>query len=212
MLFPELQCIKKEQQKMICRWQKSFNNVKRWLSTSKCWDYDVVINGGGVVGAALAADLLLKSRGNCKIAIIEPQQVKELKVVRSLPEVRVYALAPQSINFLKSIGAWELIQQRSHPYTEMQVWESTGPGLVKFHADKMSVDELGRICEDSTIQSAIYQTIKQSGFHVDIISNETILDVTFPDSTSFKNDAVSITLISSDKTNLSSTPRQLNAR
>jgi len=181
------------------------------LSTSS-WDYDVIVNCGGVVGAAFAADLLNRTKGQCKIAIIEPQKIKDLKTTKSLPDVRVYAMAPQSIAFLKTIGAWEHINERSHPYTNMQIWESNGPGLVKFRADKMNVDELGRICEDATIQSAIYCAIKQSGHQVDFIQSEGIVDILIPEANSFNHEPVKVSLLSTSKTETAPKSRQITAR
>lgn len=185
--------------KRVCRPSgcRSFSSTK--------WDYDVVINGGGVVGAAFAADLLARTKGRCKIAIIEPQKVKELKTSKTLPEIRVYALAARSIDFLKQIGAWEFVVERSHPYTTMQISESSGPGLVKFRADKMGVEELGRTCEDSTIQSAIFCAIQKSGYSFDLIQSESIIDISSPDSKSLGCDPVKITLSSNLK---SDTPPQ----
>jgi 2-polyprenyl-6-methoxyphenol hydroxylase-like FAD-dependent oxidoreductase len=157
------------------------------------WDYDVLINGGGIVGASLAADLLSNTDGALRIGIIEPAPVKPLKKDRSVPDIRVYAVSPKSISFLQRIGAWKYVENRSHPYKSMQIWEQSGPGLVKFHSKDLQVNELGRICEDSTIQSAIYEAIEEMGHKLDRISTHSIADLTFP-TDSFQVDPVRVTL------------------
>jgi hypothetical protein len=144
---------------------------------SLSWDYDVVISGGGVVGAAFAASLLNKTSGKCKIAIIENKPPLELKTEKSLPDIRVYALSPKSIQFLQQTGAWKHVQVRSHPYEQMQIWESNGPGVVRFNADNLGANELGRTCEDVTIQSALYQAIKEAGHTVDYIYGSSVTDI-----------------------------------
>ena len=63
---------------------------------------------------------------------------------------------------MKDIGVWESIKSRSQPYTGMQVWEAAGPGYLKFGADDMNIEELGRICENDTIVAALYDKISSS--------------------------------------------------
>ena len=76
----------------------------------------------------------------------------------------MYALSPSSIEFMKGIGVWEDIKVRSQPYESMQVWEAAGPGFLKFGADDMNIEELGRICENDTIIAALYEKITSSTF------------------------------------------------
>ena len=65
---------------------------------------------------------------------------------------------------MKGIGVWEDIKTRSQPYKSMQVWEAAGPGFLKFGADDMNMEELGRICENDTIAAALYEKITSSTF------------------------------------------------
>ena len=45
----------------------------------------------------------------------------------------------------------------------LQVWESEGPGVVRFSASDMGshVTELGQIAEDITVHAAIYQSLSE---------------------------------------------------
>jgi 2-polyprenyl-6-methoxyphenol hydroxylase-like FAD-dependent oxidoreductase len=124
--------------------------------------YDILVSGGGVVGSAFVLSVLknLPKKSSSfhstfKIGIIEsgngPPSLDFIK--DSPPDIRVYALSPKSISVLDSIGAWKFIEPRSQPYSKMQVWESFGPGMVRFNAKdiKVSNNELGRICEGTLV-------------------------------------------------------------
>ena len=157
--------------------------TRRFCSSTSVnsWDHDVLICGGGVVGAALAADVLMRSKGACNVGLIELGPPKtSFKTDQDSPDVRVYALSPNSIEFLDRIGAWKYIKDRSQPYTSMQIWEESGPGLLRFSAGDMGAVALGRICEDQTIQSAIYQSIKDQGYNFSTYFGYSVDDVKLP--------------------------------
>lgn len=141
-------------------------------------DYDILICGGGVVGAALASKVLHITGGKIKIGIIEPRKPMDLESVLSLntTDKRVYALSPKSINLLKSINAWDKIAIRSQPYSSMQVWESSG-GYIRFSAEELNESELGRITEDIAIQASLFDSLKRFPSSVDYIFNATVSDI-----------------------------------
>lgn len=118
--------------------------------------YDILVCGGGVVGSAFISSLLHKlhshqsfDSSSLSIAIIDFSNNTPAISASPTPLLRAYALSPTSIQTLKRIGAWSLIEPRSQPYRSMQVWEGTGPGVVNFEAKDLKVanGELGRICE-----------------------------------------------------------------
>lgn len=154
-------------------------------------DYDIIINGGGVVGAALAARLLQLSDGQLRIAMFEQGKIPSLPEEGALPDIRTYALSPKSIKFLDEIGAWKYIEPRSQVYNNMQIWETSGPGVIKFRAEDLSVEELGRICEDRTISAAIYRSIADAGHSIDIINDRKMVSFSLPkDSGNFHFDDI----------------------
>ena len=134
------------------------------------------------MGAALAADLLQRTNGSCDIGLVELSAPKDFKTGNDAPDVRVYALSPHSIQMLDRLGAWKYIEPRSQPYTAMQIWEESGPGMLRFSASEMHVSELGRICEDQTIQSAIFQSIKDKGYKFTTYFGHSVSDVKLPTS------------------------------
>jgi 3-demethoxyubiquinol 3-hydroxylase len=143
---------------------RSYSNVPlkyiRRVSSSK-WDYDVIISGGSIVGASLALDLLHATRGDLNICIIDQVTPPKLDdcLARKVPDIRTYALSPSSVNFLEKLGVWRDVQSRAQPYKSMQIWESRGRGLLRFHASEMNLAQLGHIVEDSTVLSAVYAAL-----------------------------------------------------
>ena len=143
------------------------------------YDYDILISGGGVVGASLCASLLSnESMKGLKIGIVDLKAPKLSLETQNQekPHLQVYALSPATISFLKKVGAWSGIEKRSQSYNEMQVWEEGGPGFLKFSSSDMGIEELGRICENDTILSSLYDSIErmssQPTFHFgSMISN-----------------------------------------
>lgn len=154
----------------------------RYFSTGPTWDYDVLILGGGIVGASLAcrlAETLARSYG-LKIGLLEsgpPPLLASCLAPDRLPDPRVYALAPASVAFLESVGAWQLIGDRRQEYQYMQVWEGGASGSIRFDASQATVmgvgststinngDEknkkkLGTMAENSTVQAALFQRME----------------------------------------------------
>ncbi len=154
-------------------------------SLNLAWDYDIVIGGGSVTGAALASKILHSTKGGVKIGIIGTGRPKPLEecVSAAIPDVRVYALSPQSIGFLKSINCWHHFENRTQQFKYMQVWDATGPGSLRFNSDHFQTHELGRIAEDLTIQSSIYESLKEFSDNVDFISDASINNLVVPDHT-----------------------------
>jgi 2-polyprenyl-6-methoxyphenol hydroxylase-like FAD-dependent oxidoreductase len=153
------------------------NKIDRNLSASISeWDYDVFICGGGVVGASFASKLLNLTKGTIKIGMLDLHPPPSLNS-STLPDKRVYALSPKSIQFLKNLGAWEFIENRNQSYDSMQIWESSGPGLLNFSAQDMNLLELGRVVEDRVIQSALYESLKKYESSIDYYFNSSLSSI-----------------------------------
>ena len=116
--------------------------------------YDVIINGGGMVGATLAC---LLAQTNKKVAVIEAQTPKPFDV-ESDYDLRVSAISRASQQAFEKIGAWDaMLSMRALPYEVMHVWdgEGDGSGNVRFEAADIGEPDLGHIIENSVIQTAV---------------------------------------------------------
>lgn len=120
--------------------------------------FDVIIIGGGMVGASTA--LALAQQG-WQVALVEDQPVPGLPDSTTPFDVRVSALSPVSMAFLQQLGVWHRIRHtRSAPYRRMRVWDQAGTGDVTFDARDIGLPELGYIVENGLIQAALWESIR----------------------------------------------------
>lgn len=80
-------------------------SLRRLLSTSSNIPmYDVVVHGGGIVGALFAADLLQRTQGQIKLCLIDGAPKRRPLDPQAPPDIRTYALSPSSIHALQKLG------------------------------------------------------------------------------------------------------------
>lgn len=109
--------------------------------------FDFCINGGGMVGAALALGL---SQQGYRVAVIEPDMPTPFAADQA-PDLRVSAISHASVTLLKALGAWPAIAAtRIKPYTALSVWEDAT--ATTFRADMAGLDELGYFVENRLLQ------------------------------------------------------------
>ncbi|WP_067516269.1 FAD-dependent oxidoreductase [Endozoicomonas ascidiicola] len=126
--------------------------------------FDVIIVGGGMVGASLA--LALDNSG-LQIALIDQQSLQPERLSHESPwEPRVSALTETSIQFFRQLHAWEaMVAQRVCPYNYMDVWDGEGTGSIQFDASSLTQDSLGYIVENKVIRNGLLQQLSDSGIH-----------------------------------------------
>ena len=130
----------------------------------KC-DYDIVICGGGMIGAALAT--LLAPHG-FSIALVDGHKPGRYDLSQKF-DLRISALSPKSAQVMQQSAAWEILQgMRLCPYKRMRVWEVAGFGDLTFSANQVAVAELGHIVENRLVQLSLWQAL-QSNDNVKII-------------------------------------------
>ncbi len=121
--------------------------------------YDVIVVGAGMVGAAFA-NLLARANPELKIALLEARQATAYSPDNFDP--RVAALTEKSRNLLERCGAWEqLIEKRISPYTVMDVWDAEGTGRIRFNCKDVHQPNLGHIVENSLVVETLLEPIQQ---------------------------------------------------
>ena len=122
-------------------------------------DYDIIIVGGGMVGATLA--LSLSQQADLNIALIEgypPAQLTE----NDPPDLRVSALTHTSESLFRQLGTWQqLFQNRISPYRDMHVWESDD-SVIHFDSADIGEPTLGHIIENRHLQQVLLQQCQQA--------------------------------------------------
>ncbi len=124
--------------------------------------YDVLVVGGGIVGATLACAL---AEEPLRVAILEHNPPP------SAPSgdytLRVSAIAPSSRTIFEHIGAWSDMQpQRICPVEEMHIWDSGGSGAIHFDSADLGEPCLAYIIENDAMLAALWWRIAQCD-HVD---------------------------------------------
>jgi 2-octaprenylphenol hydroxylase len=131
---------------------------------------DVLIVGGGPVGASAAALLQLATKD-----ARQPLRVGVLELNRPAAgppdaplDSRVSALSRASERILTAIGAWPLIpRSRMQPYERIRVWhESVQPrsaDVLEFDAAYAGEPNLGYIVENRLIQTAALEAFESAG-------------------------------------------------
>ena len=118
-------------------------------------EFDIVIIGGGLVGASLAA--ALKPSG-LRLALIEGQPLPNLD---SGWDSRIYAFTPGNVEFLHECGAWQRLDtSRVQQVEEMRVFGDSGSRL-NFSAYEIGAPELAFIMESRLLQHALWQGLKE---------------------------------------------------
>ena len=121
--------------------------------------FDVIIVGGGLVGASLA--LALKPAG-LSVAIVETHPPKPIPSDDSW-DGRVYAISPGSAAFLESCGAWRGVpQERVMQVEAMRVYGDDADSCLDFSAYDAGLRELAFIVENRLLHTAAWQCLQHS--------------------------------------------------
>lgn len=116
---------------------------------------EVVVVGGGMVGASLAC--LLGIEG-IRVLLLDARDapLDSQTVGRGHPAVRVSALSPVSQRLLEWLGVWSgIVARRATPYDAMQVWDAEGSGEVNFVGEQAGLPVLGHIVENDVVVAAL---------------------------------------------------------
>jgi len=147
-------------------------------------EFDIMIVGGGVVGAALAC--ALKDSG-LSIALLDAQSPAIFDPNAEV-DLRVFALSYASRRIMQAVGAWETVAAaRVSPYREMQVWDAGGKGSIHFDSADVGEPELGYIVENSLLQHALWKQLEGK-------SQVTLLHPAKPEALTLEDEGASLVL------------------
>ncbi len=117
--------------------------------------FDVLVIGGGLVGASIAAAL---RESSLSIALVEAQPVS---FAGDGWDSRVYAISPGGAAFLEECGAWQrLDRSRVQQVEQMRVFGDEHSEL-EFSAYQVGAPELAFILENRLMQQALWETLQE---------------------------------------------------
>lgn len=135
-------------------------------------DYDVVINGGGLVGASLACAL---KNQPLKIAIIDPMPFT--KDEKSHFDARAIALSDISIHCLKSLKIWEALHLEAEPILEVHVSKQGHFGVTRLKAEEEQHSNFGYVVNANKVNEALTNALTNAP-NIDILCPDKIMGFT----------------------------------
>jgi len=119
--------------------------------------YAVVIVGGGIVGATAACAL---AQAGIEVALIDARNPPRTWPSEPI-DIRVSALTRASENILRSVGAWDAMQQRGvGAYDHMHVWDASSSGTLHFDAADTEFPVLGHIVENRVTVASLWDKLE----------------------------------------------------
>jgi len=117
---------------------------------------EVIVVGGGMVGAALACAL---GHGGVETLLLD-RRSPERQWDESLRDIRVSALTKASQAILDGIGAWRgIVQKGAAPYKDMRVWDGRSDGYLHFDCADTVFSGLGHIVENRITVAALWDIL-----------------------------------------------------
>src|SRR5687768_2619508 len=115
--------------------------------------FDVVIQGGGMVGMSLAIPL---ARAGMNTAVIE-RNALPAQLEPSF-DGRVSAIALGSKHILHGLGAWEGMAAHAEPIRDIRVTDGNTPFFLHYDHKEVGDNPFGYIVENRYIRHALQQT------------------------------------------------------
>jgi ubiquinone biosynthesis UbiH/UbiF/VisC/COQ6 family hydroxylase len=119
---------------------------------------DVIIVGGGPVGASLA--LALRS-ARLRVALIEAQALPRRHKKNASWDSRIYAISPGSAAFLENLGVWQRLDPvRISRIEDMRVFGDDTASELGFNAYEAGLRQLAFIVEGRELQRALWEVLQ----------------------------------------------------
>jgi 2-octaprenyl-6-methoxyphenol hydroxylase len=117
-------------------------------------DFDLIIVGGGLVGAGLAVAL---QKTGLKMALIDAR-------LPGSDDPRLFALNDSSCQFLKNLGVWSKLSMHAAPIREVHVSHQGHFGAVRLQSEEVNLPSLGHVVPARYIEAALNEELETNSF------------------------------------------------
>lgn len=126
--------------------------------------HDIVIVGGGLVGASLGCALApLIERYGWKVAIIEASPLHEQPLDEHWQpsfDARASAIAEGSAQRFRQLGVWKAMQTEATPIRHIHISERGRLGATRLSASELDVDALGHVIPNAWMGRVLHRHLK----------------------------------------------------
>lgn len=127
--------------------------------------HDIVIVGGGLVGASLGCALApLIERYGWRVAIIESASMAvqpQENVWQPSFDARASAIAEGSAQRFRQLGVWEAMRGEATPIKRIHISERGRLGATRLSADELGVAALGHVIPNAWMGRVLHQRLAQ---------------------------------------------------
>ena len=120
-------------------------------------DYDVLIAGGGLVGASLAVAL---QGSGLRVAVVEPVSPRDSR--QPSFDDRHTALAPTSRRFFLNLGLWESLAGGVEPIRRIHVSDRGHGGFTRLDAEEEGLPALGHVAPNRLLGAVLGPAMRQA--------------------------------------------------
>ena len=145
--------------------------------------YDILIVGGGMVGASLATALIpAGQRLGLSIAVVEafPMPASGSLVYQPSYDARATALAYGSRLIYEQIGVWDQLNQHLCPISDIHVSDKGRFGVTRLNAAQENVAALGYVVENHWLGRVLLNRLEQpDAEHIDLLCPAEVTAVSY---------------------------------
>lgn len=135
-------------------------------------DYDLIVVGGGLVGAGLIAalaQLIVPYHPTFRMALIDAK-------LPSKNDPRLFALNYSSCQFLKNLNLWDAVQPFAAPIRSVHVSQRGRFGRVHLSHEEVQLPELGHVIPAKHIEAALHEQVANAK-NVSVFRPATLTDL-----------------------------------